>query len=295
MSFNDDVTLDTSGVRTGGGRRGAAIGGGLGGFGLVAAVIFYLVTGQFPNLGSEVSAPVNDRPATDIAAECRTGADANSSDRCRMVAGKNSLDQFWNAQLASEAGLKYYAPTLNLYSGQVATACGTGSNAVGPFYCPGDQTIYIDTTFFDQLKRFGADNTSLAQLYILAHEWGHHIQNHTGDLQKIDHNSSGPTSSMVRSELQADCLAGAWMHNASTVKDPDTGIPFMKQPTAEQISSALNAAAAVGDDRIAQKAGMNANPDNFSHGSSAKRAEWLERGLENGTLEACNTWAVDRP
>ncbi|MFC5280305.1 neutral zinc metallopeptidase [Arcanobacterium canis] len=295
MSFNDNITLDTSGVRSGGGHRGAAIGGGLGGFGLVAAVLFFLVTGQFPNLGSQVSAPVNQSETRDIAAECRTGADANNSDRCRMVAGKNSLDEFWKAQLAHEAGLRYHAPTLNLYSGQVATACGTGSNQVGPFYCPGDQTIYIDTTFFHQLKQFGAQNTSLAQLYILAHEWGHHIQNHTGDLQKIDHNSSGPTSSMVRSELQADCLAGVWMHHAATVKDPDTGVTFMKEPTPQQIRSALDAAAAVGDDRIYESAGMNANPDNFSHGSSAKRSEWLQRGLTKGTLAACNTWNVDRP
>lgn len=294
MSFNDDITLDTSNVRRGG--RGAAIGGGIGGFGIIGAIIFFMITGQVPDFGQSVTAPQSgEYTQTDIAAECQTGADANASTDCRMVAGMNSLDTFWNAQLATEVGIRQVEPTLHLFSGAVQTACGTGSSDMGPFYCSGDDTIYIDTTFFEQLDSMGAENKSLAQLYILAHEFGHHIQYMTGDLQRVDHNSSGPTSSMVRSELQADCLAGSWIHNASTTNDPDTGVPFMLHPTQSEIQSALAAAQAVGDDRIYENAGMQANPDNFSHGSAEKREQWLTTGMQNGTYASCNTWDVAEP
>ncbi|MFC5370191.1 neutral zinc metallopeptidase [Arcanobacterium bovis] len=295
MSFNDDITIDTSGVNRG--RRGAAIGGGVGGLGLLGALLLYFFTGQVPDLGSLVSSGQQSAGTSQqsISQECKTGADANSKDECRMAAGKNSLDEFWNTQLSKEAGVQYHPAGLMLYRGSVGTACGTGSSQTGPFYCPSDASVYIDTTFFNQLKQYGAQNTSLAQLYILAHEWGHHIQNHLGILNKIDHQSSGMSSSMVRSELQADCLAGVWINNASSTIDPDTGIPFLKPPTQQQLRSALDAASAVGDDRIMENAGMRANPDRFSHGSSQKRMEWLTRGIKGGTIASCDTWSVRQP
>lgn len=299
MSFNDNITLSTEGVSRGSGKRGAAIGGGIGGLGLLGALIMFLLTGQIPNFGSANVAPDNGGVAagdeTSLAEECRSGADANASDECRMVAGKNSLDAFWGKALPAEAGISYISPGLVLYSGMVNTACGTGSSQTGPFICPGDDKIYIDVSFFNQLTRMGAENAPLAQLYILAHEWGHHIQFQGGILQQIDHNSSGPTSSMVRSELQADCLAGVWIHNASGTIDSDTGVAFMKTPTNAEMRSALAAAQAVGDDRIMENAGMRANPDNFSHGSAEKRLEWLSRGIEKGTIASCDTWSVRVP
>ncbi|MFY9262032.1 MAG: metallopeptidase [Actinomycetaceae bacterium] len=295
MSFNDNITLNTSGTRRGGGSRGIAVGG-FSGVAIVGAIIFYLVTGQIPDLGAVYTAPVN--PAyedTDLAELCQTGEDANEHVECRMIAGQNSLDEFWNAQLPYETGINHITPGLVLFSDSVQTACGTGTSQIGPFYCPGDDTIYIDITFFEQLEQLGADNAPLAQLYILAHEWAHHIQYQTGILQQVDHNSSGPRSSMVRSELQADCLAGVWIHHAATTIDPDTGIPFMREPTRAEIESALAAAEAVGDDRIYENAGMPVNPDNFSHGSAEKRLQWLSTGITEGTMQACDTWSVVEP
>lgn len=291
MTFNRDVQLDTSGVSSGG--RRAAIGGGIGGFGLLGALLFFLVTGQVPSLDGLLAEP-GPAPAIDLAEECRTGADANARVECRMVAGKNSMDAYWNVQLPSELGVMYKPAALNLYSGSVATGCGTGSAQMGPFYCPADQTIYIDTTFFNELDSMGASNQALAQLYILAHEYGHHVQQLAGDLQKVDHRSSGESSSMVRSELQADCLAGAWIHNASSTTDAQ-GTTFMQPPTQTELADALAAAQAVGDDRIYESAGMQVNPDNFSHGSSEKRMEWLSRGISGGTYGSCDTWSVPQP
>ncbi|MFP7696195.1 neutral zinc metallopeptidase [Trueperella sp. LYQ143] len=291
MTFNDNASLNTSGVRRGG--RGAAIGGGLGGFGLIGAVLYFMLTGQIPDFGQSYEAPVNAHE-TPLSEMCRTGADANHNVECRMVAGMNSINNFWNQQLPQETGTSNRQPELVLYSGSVQTACGLGTSQTGPFFCGGDDSIYIDVAFFDQLNQMGARNEELAQLYILAHEYGHHIQLMTGILQRIDHHSSGEDSSMVRSELQADCLAGAWIHNASHTVD-EHGNQLMKAPTAQELQDALAAAQAVGDDRIYESAGMQANPDNFSHGSAEKRMEWLTRGMENGTFAACNTWDVAHP
>lgn len=296
MTFNDNITLDTSGVNRSG-HRGAKVGGGIGGLGLIGVILYVVLTGQIPDLsllGGAGSGLNSDKPVAvgQLAAECRTGADANRNPYCRMVAGKNSLDVFWAAQLQKEKGVRYVPAGLVLYNGATATACGTGSANMGPFYCPGDTTVYIDVSFYDQLSRMGAHNTSLAQLYILAHEWGHHIQHQLGILRQMDRTSRGENSDLVRSELQADCLAGAWIHHASTTIDPDTGVAFMKRPTQAQLSSAISAAAAVGDDRIYESAGMRANPDNFSHGSAEKRMKWLSAGIAGGTIAACNTWSA---
>ncbi|WP_455951789.1 KPN_02809 family neutral zinc metallopeptidase [Arcanobacterium haemolyticum] len=297
MSFNNDITLDTSGTRRGGGGKVAA--GGIGGLGLAGVLIYFLFTGQLPPLetiiGSAQQSQTSQQSQSSLEQECRSGKDANTKVECRMVAGQNSINEMWNAQLPKDTGIKHKTPGFMLFSNGINTACGTASSQQGPFFCPGDDTIYIDVSFFNQLESLGAKNAPLAQLYILAHEWGHHIQLQTGVLQQIDHRSSGPQSSMVRSELQADCLAGAWIHHASTTVDPDTGIPFMKQPTDAELTSALEAASAVGDDHIAEISGRRANPDNFSHGSAAKRLEWLKVGIENGTYNACDTWSVPTP
>lgn len=300
MSFNDNVTLDTSGVnRQVGGHRGLKIGGGVSGFGIAAAILYFALTGNINpsllSLGSDGGAGVQQGKTVDIAAQCQTGADANTDPYCRMVAGKNSLDTFWSKGLPAETDTTYQPAGLTLYDGATSTACGTGTSDMGPFYCPGDGTVYMDVTFFDKLQSMGAENTSLAQLYILAHEWGHHIQNQLGILSQMNRDDLGPNGDMVRSELQADCLAGAWINNASSTIDADTGQAYLKRPTQEELSSALAAASAVGDDTIYENAGMKANPDNFSHGSAEKRMQWLNTGIQGGTIAACNTWDVARP
>lgn len=297
MTFNNNITLDTSSSRQGGGGSRGLAAGGLGGFGIIGAIIYFLVTGQIPDLGQANVAQENPSyQQSDLQQLCQTGEDANQYTECRLVAGANSLEEFWNSQLPKETGVAAVTPQLVLFTGSVSTACGTGSADMGPFYCSGDDSIYIDTSFFDQLEaNYGAENAPLAQLYILAHEWGHHIQAQLGILQQMDHNDLGPSGDMVRSELQADCLAGAWVHHASNTIDPDTGVAFMKQPTSQEIQSALNAAAAVGDDRIYENAGMRVNPDNFSHGSAEKRHEWLAKGMNTGTLAQCDTWNIRQP
>lgn len=293
MTFNDNARLSTSGVSRG--RRGAAVGGGIGGFGLMGVLLYFLLTGTLPDFGQSYEAPVQRADtATSLEQLCQTGADANRHVECRMVGGKNSIDDFWGRQAPQELGIRYQPASLNLFSGQVSTACGMGSAQTGPFYCPGDQTIYIDVSFFDQLDQLGADNAPLSQLYILAHEYGHHMQLLTGDLNRVDHRSSGENSSMVRSELQADCLAGVWIHNAAATTDAN-GTAFLRQPTQDELRSALSAAQAVGDDRIYEHAGLQANPDNFSHGSADKRMEWLTRGINGDTYDTCDTWSVARP
>ncbi|MBN9184476.1 MAG: neutral zinc metallopeptidase, partial [Microbacterium sp.] len=159
------------------------------------------------------------------------------------------------------------------------------------FYCPSDETVYIDPTFFALLRdRFGASGGELAQMYVLAHEYGHHVQNITGAMERHPADGTGATSNGVRTELQADCYAGAWIANAAQQTDPN-GVHYLKTPTQAQIRDALNAAASVGDDHIQQEAGVGVNPESWTHGSSAQRERWFENGYDGGVV-ACDTFAV---
>ncbi|MET0860566.1 MAG: neutral zinc metallopeptidase, partial [Microbacterium sp.] len=217
---------------------------------------------------------------------CETGADANEDDSCRLAAASLALDQYWTEQVDG-----YREPGFIIVDGATSTPCGTASNQTGPFYCPGDETVYIDPTFFGLLRQqFGASGGSLAQLYVLAHEWGHHIQSISGIMQEYPNNGTGPTSNGVRTELQADCFAGAWVAGMTQQVD-ENGVPFMQAPTPQQISDALNAAASVGDDHIQQESGGQVNPESWTHGSSQQRQRWFDAGLEGG-VGACDTFAV---
>ncbi|GAA1637305.1 KPN_02809 family neutral zinc metallopeptidase [Georgenia ruanii] len=288
MTFNDDVRADTSRVRRGGG-KGIAVGGGAG----LVALLVLLFTGQdisrFLPGGQQTAAPAQDF------AHCVTGADANRYTDCRMVYTADALDQYWLAALPEQGGVQYREPTFQLFEGQVATGCGSATSAVGPFYCPPDESVYLDLGFFDQLEtQLGAENAPLAQEYIVAHEWGHHIQNQLGTMATIDQRSTGPQSDGVRLELQADCYAGLWVGHAASVVDPDSGQTFLQPPTPEQIGDALDAAAAVGDDRIQAGAGQQVNPESWTHGSSEQRVRWFTTGYEQGTLAACDTFAAQQ-
>ncbi|MGG1909294.1 neutral zinc metallopeptidase [Microbacterium sp. NRRL B-14842] len=156
---------------------------------------------------------------------------------------------------------------------------------MGPFYCPPEETVYIDPTFFQLMQeQFGASAGNLAQLYIIGHEWGHHIQNITGTMDQYPNNGTGPGSNGVRMELQADCYAGGWLGRMTEQTDAD-GDPYLEKPTETQIEDALNAAAAVGDDHIQEQAGM-VNPESWTHGSSAQRQRWFAEGYQNGSTRA---------
>jgi len=173
-----------------------------------------------------------------------------------------------------------------------STACGTASSQTGPFYCPPDETIYIDTTFFDVLvQQFGSSDGPLAEMYVVAHEYAHHIQQLLGVFDIADRTGTGADSDSVTVELMADCLAGAWASNASTVPGPD-GTPYLQPLTKQDINDAIDAAKSVGDDRIMEASQGYADPDQFTHGTSEQRAESFLTGYRTGSVEACDAFDV---
>jgi hypothetical protein len=196
----------------------------------------------------------------------------------------------WRA-IFRQAGRQYQDPKLVLFTGATPTACGTGQTAMGPFYCPGDQKVYIDLAFYQDLKvRFKAPG-DFAQAYVIAHEVGHHVQHLLGISDKVQSARSRATQAQanalsVRLELQADCLAGVWAHHADRVRN------ILE---AGDIEEALTAASAIGDDRLQQQARGYAVPDTFTHGTSAERVRWFKRGIEAGTLKQCNTFEARQP
>lgn len=288
MSFNRRSRLDTSQVEDRRGRRGGgravAVGGG--GLGLVVLLVVLLLGGNPGDLiGILEQAPAastqNTQDATTLAQACQTGADANTREDCRVVGFVNSIQAFWTDEFARQGGEYSQAKTV-LFTEATEAACGYASAAMGPFYCPPDQTIYLDLAFFDELqRRFGAQGGPFAEAYVLAHEYGHHIQNLSGILdQSARSRATGPQSMAVQVELQADCLAGVWAYHAT-----ETG--YLTQITDEDIAQALDAASAVGDDRIQRQSQGYVSPESWTHGSSAQRQAALKAGLQSGDLAAC--------
>jgi predicted metalloprotease len=294
MSFNEGASLDTSQV-TGGGRGGAIIGGGAGG---IVLLILSLIFGQ--NLTGGSTSPFDTtqlQPGGDVTtadfSHCKTGADANRDDTCRIIGTVNSVQDYWTDALPADVQRQYQQAKTVIYSGSTQSACGTASNATGPFYCPSDQRVYIDASFFDELtSRFGADGGALAQEYVVAHEYGHHVENLLGILAKGQDGQTGPLSGGVRIELMADCMAGVWAKHASTTKDAD-GRTLLKPLTEDDIKSALSAAAAVGDDHIQQSSTGRVNQESWTHGSSESRQRWFLAGYNSGTVNQCDTFSTD--
>ncbi len=290
MTFKRGARLDTSQVEDYRGRRiggrGIAVGGG-GAVGLIVLVLAMLMGGGGGSLGSLLDQVVGQGggdvgPAsTTLLQECKTGADANARDDCRIVGYVGSIQAWWTEAFSS-AGETYEPSKTRFFSGSIGTACGTATSAVGPFYCPGDRFVYIDLGFLDDLKsKFGATGGPFAQAYILAHEYGHHVQDLLGLLEGSS-GATGATSQSVRTELQADCLAGVWANHA-------VGTGYLEPITDAQVADALNAAASVGDDRIQAEFQGRVSPESWTHGSSAQRQKWFSAGLENGDLAACDT------
>ncbi|GAA3031052.1 neutral zinc metallopeptidase [Microbacterium dextranolyticum] len=285
MTFNSNADVSGSGAKRRG-PGGGVIAGGVGGLGAIAVILLQIFTGgDFSSLlvGPESGSSASGE-GTEIS-NCRTGADANARIDCRLAAGTLSINQYWAKQVSG-----YREPQLIIVDGSTPTACGTASNATGPFYCPPEETVYIDPTFFDVLEQQFGDRTGpLAQLYVVAHEYGHHIQQITGVFDRYPSNGTGPRSNSVRAELQADCYAGAWVAAAADQKDAQ-GVAFLQRPTSDQIRDALDAAAAVGDDHIQAMSGR-VNPESWTHGSSAQRQKWFGAGLQGGP-RACDTFAA---
>jgi predicted metalloprotease len=288
MTFNDNVRIDPGKVSRGGRGGGIAVGGGLGAIALFLLSQFLGV--DLTGLTGGEDASQQDQTGTGFE-HCRTGADANENVECRMVGAADAIDTYWAEELPRLGG-QYQTPEFVVFEGSVNTGCGGATSDVGPFYCPPDQTIYLDTGFYDDLQaRFGASGGPLAEMYVVAHEWGHHIQNITGIMNQVDRQSTGPTSDAVRLELQADCFAGSWAGRASTTPDPDTGVPFLEPITRQQMAEALDAAAAVGDDRIQSTVSGDVQPHTWTHGSSEQRQRWFATGYEQGA-GACDTFSA---
>jgi predicted metalloprotease len=224
-----------------------------------------------------------------IKAKCRTGADANREADCRAVAFINSIQAYWTDQFA-RSGRTYQPAQTNFFSGGVRTRCGNASSAVGPFYCPADAQVYIDLGFFQEMQqKFGATGGPFVEAYILAHEYGHHIQNQLGTSDRVS-SRSGPESDSVRLELQADCYAGAWANHAQTVPTA-SGQPLITNVTQDDVNAALDAASRIGDDFIqGELGGGHIDTTQFTHGSSAQRQKWYTTGFETGDPARCNTF-----
>jgi len=292
MTFNDDSRLSGGKVQRRG--RTAAIGGGTVGIG---AIVVFLIA-QFTGVdlsgvvgGGDGTTQIQQQDqAVQPAEECRTGRDANLRVECRMEGAAESLDDYWTDE-SRALGISYSTPGFVLFDGSTTTGCGQASAATGPFYCPPDRSIFLDTAFYDDLQsRYGSSGGPLAQMYVVAHEWGHHVQQLEGTFAGTDRSGTGASSGSVRVELQADCYAGAWVGSAATTEDAD-GKTFFEPISRSQIADALSAASAVGDDSVQERATGRVDPDSFTHGSSEQRQAWFTRGYERGAT-ACDTFSV---
>ncbi|MFC5176903.1 neutral zinc metallopeptidase [Nocardioides taihuensis] len=316
MRFNPKARLDTSRVSDrgrGGGGGGGFGGGGMqipiptgtkagGGIGAVIVVILLIVltqcvgdsTGGFTLPDDSLDASRVSSDDTGRYDSCRTGEDANNDPDCARVAVENSLTSYWSQALRQQGESFHPEQQLVTFTGSVSTACGAATADVGPFYCPADEVIYLDTTFFPEVLQQGLGGPSgdFVEPYVLAHEYGHHIQNLLGTMGRV-RTQQGPTSDAVRLELQADCYAGIWAGKATTTTD-ELGEPLLVDITEDDMAQAVAAAKSVGDDRIQQQSGQQVNPEGWTHGSAEQRQRWFLTGVQQGTLEACDTFSASQ-
>ncbi|HEY0603899.1 MAG TPA: neutral zinc metallopeptidase [Herpetosiphonaceae bacterium] len=289
MPFNNQSRLDPSQVQD---RRGRGVGTtvalGGGGLGLVVLLVAMLLGVNPADLGGAIdpssrTVPQSSVSAENLEAQCKTGADANEREDCRLVGFVNSIQSFWTDEFARR-GSQYAPAQLILFTDATQAACGYASAAVGPFYCPRDQQVYLDMSFFEELRtRFGAQGGAFAEAYVLAHEYGHHVQNLTGVLDaQAGARDTGPESGAVLTELQADCLAGVWAFHAA-----ETG--YLTPLSDAEIAQSLDAAAAVGDDRIQEQTQGYVSPESWTHGSSEQRQLAFKDGFQSGNLDTCAT------
>jgi uncharacterized protein len=295
VKFNRKARLDTSQIsdRRGRGRGGSIAAGG--GIGAVVLAVLALCTGANPaNLLSDDSNQVQVEPGSldNLESECRTGADIEENPDCRFVLYVNSIQDFWQDEF-SRRGANYPTAVTTFFTGSVSTGCGTASSQVGPFYCPADRGVYLDLGFFDELRtRFGASGSDFGEAYVLAHEYGHHIQNLTGQMQQV-RPGSGPTSDAVRLELQADCYAGVWANHAENTPGED-GQPLITDIDEQDRREGLEAAEVVGDDYIQERFQGTVSPESWTHGSSEQRRSWFDTGYDSGRLESCDTFSTNQ-
>ena len=305
MRFDENADLDTSNIddlRGGGGGVGGRVAVGGGGLGIIGLILYFLLSslgggggsgggglGLPSGLGSLPQGQTAD--TSQAASSCRSGAQANTELDCEVVAVVNSLDGYWSDTFA-RSNISFQPPRTNFFSGSVRTGCGGATADVGPFYCPADNEIYIDLSFFRELEtRFGAEGGPFARAYVIAHEYGHHVQALLGTNQRVQAGEAGPTSGSVRLELQADCYAGVWANHATSVPTA-SGRPLITDVTQADVSAALDTAARIGDDYIqSQLGGGRVDRSQFTHGTSAQRERWYSTGYQTGDPTRCDTFA----
>jgi uncharacterized protein len=267
-----------------GGMRGA---GGLGLGGVAVVVVISLLLGKNPAEMLGLVTQLEGNPPGQSQTVPAPGEDP-AYDFIAAILGET--EDVWTAEFAAR-GARYEPPRLVLFSGQVSSACGSASAAVGPFYCPGDRQVYLDLGFFREMEAHLGGGGAFAEAYVIAHEVGHHIQTLTGvsgrvqDARSRGENIAGADGLLVRQELQADCYAGAWAHHAQVRHD-------WLEPG--DIEAALNTASAIGDDRLQRRSQGTVVPDAFTHGTSAQRVRWFRVGFDDGDPTKCDTFAADR-
>lgn len=316
VRFNPKARLDQSRVKdagSGGGGGGGLGGGGVrlpipvgkGGLSGLAVVVLLVILTQCTGLdllggdGTSSNSPNRLSNLSERYSGCETGADANENLDCARLAIENSITDYWDGAYDDLSGYdggrqRDFRPigTLYTFTGTVDTGCGSASSAVGPFYCPSDESIYLDTTFFDDVleRQLGGPDGVFVEFYVMAHEYGHHISNLIGSMGLVTSQETGPQSQGVRLELQADCFAGMWVAAATQTEDAD-GNALIEDVSKQDLDEALAAAAAVGDDRIQEKAQGGTNPESWTHGSADQRQHWFDQGYRG---RSCDTFAADR-
>lgn len=298
MELNEDARIDTSQVED---RRGSGGGGGLGGIplpsgkgGWIGLVVALLVAVAGGGAGLTQIGGGGEDQGDNTALEQRCAAD-NALDQldCRNTLYVNAIQAYWQKALPEHFGKPYQQAETVLFSQSVSTACGAADSGVGPFYCPADHQVYIDLTFYEQLaSQLGAPG-EFAQPYVLAHEYGHHVQSLLGteaQMRRQQQRDPGAANELsVRLELQADCYAGAAAKNMTGATD-SSGQKIFKSITQQDIQEGLDTAAAIGDDAIQKKSGGRIDESQFTHGTSAQRQEWFGRGHETGDPKSCDTF-----
>ena len=272
--------------RGGGMGRPLAFGGGA--VGIIGAILFYLLTGQVPDI-QQGQAPSQVSPQSQ-AQQPRSAAEQQQREFVSVVLA--STEDAWTAVLPQQARVQYQPPRLTLFEEAVESACGFAQSAMGPFYCPPDQRVYLDISFFTQLARMGAPG-DFARAYVIAHEVGHHVQNLLGIERRVSQmrrsvgSRQDSNALSVLTELQADCYAGVWAHHANATHKSSNNEQLIHP---EDIDSGLAAAAAVGDDRLQRQSRGSVVPESFTHGSSAQRVSWFKTGMQTGELRSCDTF-----
>jgi predicted metalloprotease len=275
-------------------------GGGIGGFLIILLVVVLsqcagldITGGGGPTASGTAFDTSRVASDSDRYANCKTGSDAQEDVDCARIAVENSLFDYWSEELPSQADTQFQPASMVTFTGGVNTGCGAATSQVGPFYCPVDSSIYLDTTFFDTVleQQLGGPDGGFVEPYVLAHEYGHHIQNLMGTMGQV-RTQQGPRSDAVRLELQADCYAGMWAGAATETQDAEGQALFLEL-TRQDIEEAVAAAEAVGDDRIQEKTQGQVTEESWTHGSAAQRVEWFIKGYQEGSLEACDTFAAD--